>query len=466
MHLEFFGAAGEVTGSCHILHVGSRTLLLDCGMIQGGDSPDERNRQAFPFDAAGLDAVILSHAHIDHCGRLPLLCKRGFRGPIHATAACRDLARILLADSASMAERDAERENRKRAADRNPRRVEPLYTVADAAETVRRFVVHPYDQPVELASGVRVTYRDAGHILGSASVLLDLEEQGRRWRVLFSGDIGQYDSPILRDPVTHDASIPCSSRAPTAIVAIATARTRCASWARFCRRPAGWRQRADAGVRRRPQPGSAVRARHALRRLAARGLADLPRQPDGDRGVEGLLGARRALRRGGHRGASARHVTAADPESAADAHDRGIDGDQPHRPRRDRDRRQRDVHGRPHRPSSQAQPVAAGVRRRLHRVPGAGHARSRDRRQSRVRAHPRPAIQGGRARAHARRLLGTRRPGRPAALVRAPCPASRTVWLVHGEAEGAAVCATHCRAQGATAEVARPGLRIGPEAHA
>jgi len=205
MHLEFFGAAGEVTGSCHILHVGSRTLLLDCGMIQGGDSPDERNRQAFPFDAAGLDAVILSHAHIDHCGRLPLLCKRGFRGPIHATTACRDLARILLADSASMAERDAERENRKRAADRNPRRVEPLYTVADAAETVRRFIVHPYDQPVELASGIRVTFRDAGHILGSASVLLDLEEQGLRWRVLFSGDIGQFDSPILRDPVTHDA---------------------------------------------------------------------------------------------------------------------------------------------------------------------------------------------------------------------------------------------------------------------
>ena len=151
MHLEFFGAAGEVTGSCHILHVGSQTLLLDCGMIQGGDTPDERNRQPFPFDAAALDAVILSHAHIDHCGRLPLLCKRGFRGPIHATAACRDLARILLADSASMAERDAERENLKRAANGNPRRVEPLYTAADAADTVQRFVVHPYEEPVELS---------------------------------------------------------------------------------------------------------------------------------------------------------------------------------------------------------------------------------------------------------------------------------------------------------------------------
>ena len=106
MHLEFFGAAAEVTGSCHILTVRGRTLLLDCGLIQGGDDPDSRNRQPFPFDAAAVDAVVLSHAHIDHCGRLPLLRKRGFRGPIYATPACRDLARILLADSAFMAERE------------------------------------------------------------------------------------------------------------------------------------------------------------------------------------------------------------------------------------------------------------------------------------------------------------------------------------------------------------------------
>jgi metallo-beta-lactamase family protein len=205
MHLEFFGAAGEVTGSCHIVRVGRRTLLLDCGMIQGGDSPDERNRQPFPFEAARVDAVILSHAHIDHCGRLPLLCRRGFRGPIHATAACRDLAQILLADSASMAERDAERVSRKPAATGSRRRAEPLYTVVDAAEAVRRFVVQPYDRSIEVLPGVRVTFRDAGHILGSASVVLELEEEGRRWRVLFSGDVGQYDSPILRDPATHDA---------------------------------------------------------------------------------------------------------------------------------------------------------------------------------------------------------------------------------------------------------------------
>jgi metallo-beta-lactamase family protein len=205
MHLEFFGAAGEVTGSCHILRVGRSTLLLDCGMIQGGDSPDERNREPFPFDPSRVDAVILSHAHIDHCGRLPLLRKRGFRGPIHATSACRDLAQVLLADSASLAERDAERESRKQSVSGGRPRIEPLYSVADAADTMRRFVAQPYDRTVEVLPGVRVTFHDAGHILGSASVVLELEENGRRWRVLFSGDIGQYDSPILRDPEVHDA---------------------------------------------------------------------------------------------------------------------------------------------------------------------------------------------------------------------------------------------------------------------
>ena len=204
MHLEFFGAAGEVTGSCHILTIGGRTVLLDCGLIQGGEHPDERNRETFPFDAAGIDAVVLSHAHIDHCGRLPLLRKRGFRGPIHATAACRDLARILLADCAAMSEREAERENRKREQNRsqkgNYRAAEPLYTVDDAAETVAQIRTVPYGRETEVLPGLAVTFHDAGHILGSASVWLRLREGPTERRIVFSGDLGQYDSPILRDP--------------------------------------------------------------------------------------------------------------------------------------------------------------------------------------------------------------------------------------------------------------------------
>ena len=203
MHLQFYGAAGEVTGSCHILTVGGRSLLLDCGLIQGGDAPDERNRQPFPFDPARIDAVILSHAHIDHCGRLPLLRRRGFRGPIYATAACRDLARILLADSASMGEREAERFRRRQAEGRGSHArgyPEPLFTTDDAVETLRQFRTVPYQQPTEVVPGVTLTFRDAGHILGSAGVWLQLQEGGSSCRLVFSGDVGQYDSPILRDP--------------------------------------------------------------------------------------------------------------------------------------------------------------------------------------------------------------------------------------------------------------------------
>jgi metallo-beta-lactamase family protein len=209
MQLEFYGAAGEVTGSCHVLTVRGRTVLLDCGLIQGGADPDARNRAPFPFDPARIDAVVLSHAHIDHCGRLPLLRKRGFRGPIYSTAATRDLARILLADSAHMAVREAERLQRRQAGQRgaHPRgQHEPLFTPDDATETLKQFRTVPYQQPQEVMPGVVLSFRDAGHILGSAGVWLELEEDGRQVRVVFSGDIGQFDSPILRDPVGNGAA--------------------------------------------------------------------------------------------------------------------------------------------------------------------------------------------------------------------------------------------------------------------
>jgi metallo-beta-lactamase family protein len=200
MHLQFYGAAGEVTGSCHIVDIGGRRLLIDCGLIQGGATPDERNRAPFPFDAAGIDAVILSHAHIDHCGRLPLLHRRGFRGVVYATAACRDLARILLMDGAVMQQRDAERENRRRARDGRKGRAEPLYTEDDAEAALGLIRTVDYGRAFAVLPGVELTFRDAGHILGSASVWLRLCEGDLERRIVFSGDLGQYDSPILRDP--------------------------------------------------------------------------------------------------------------------------------------------------------------------------------------------------------------------------------------------------------------------------
>ncbi len=206
MQLEFYGGAGEVTGSCHVLTVGGRRLLLDCGLIQGGEAPHERNRAPFPFDAAQVDAVVLSHAHIDHCGRLPLLRRRGFRGPIYATPACRDLARILLADSANMQERDSERVNRRRKREGDRRAVAPLYTGDDALEVLHQFRAVRYGTPIELLPGVELTLRDAGHILGSTSVWLTLREGTLQRRVVFSGDVGQYDMPILRDPESGPAA--------------------------------------------------------------------------------------------------------------------------------------------------------------------------------------------------------------------------------------------------------------------
>ncbi len=205
MHLEFFGAAGEVTGSCHILRVGGRELLLDCGMIQGGRDAPERNRQPFPFDAAAIDAVVLSHAHIDHCGRLPLLVKRGYRGPIYTNSACAALVPILLRDSANLARADAERANRHAPPAAPPR--QPLYDLDDVAATLALLQPIPYDTHRELLPGVTVRVRDAGHIMGSSSIELWVTEGAvvhgappARRKLVFSGDLGQYDTPILHDP--------------------------------------------------------------------------------------------------------------------------------------------------------------------------------------------------------------------------------------------------------------------------
>ena len=199
MTLEFFGAAGEVTGSCHILRVGDKTLLLDCGLIQGSRSDEARNAQPFPFDVSQVDAVVLSHAHLDHCGRLPLLVKRGFRGPIHAQRASCDLVPILLADAARLEERDAAYMSRKLG-----KRVKPLFTEEQAAEAVRLLQPQPYRTPFEVVPGVKVRFRDAGHILGSCAVEIDVEVDGLKRRVVFSGDLGQYDTPILHDPECID----------------------------------------------------------------------------------------------------------------------------------------------------------------------------------------------------------------------------------------------------------------------
>ena len=199
MRVHFLGATRTTTGSMYLLELNGHRVLLECGLFQGkrGESI-ERNR-AFPFDIRSVHAVILSHAHIDHCGNLPNLCQQGFSGNIYCTFATRDLAAIMLTDSAKIQAADAEYVSRKHARKGLPA-VEPLYTDKDAEMAIRQFVSINYHRPMPIVDGLTLTFQDAGHILGSAQVVLDVREGGRTFRYLFSGDVGRGGDDILRDP--------------------------------------------------------------------------------------------------------------------------------------------------------------------------------------------------------------------------------------------------------------------------
>ncbi|HZI51090.1 MAG TPA: MBL fold metallo-hydrolase [Terriglobia bacterium] len=196
MEITFVGAAREVTGSCHLLHVNGHTVALDCGMFQGRRNESAAKNRAFPVPMEDLDAVVLSHAHIDHSGRLPYLIANGYSKTIWSTSATRDLCAVMLADSAHIQEKDAEF-----LAKRHKEFVEPLYGMRHAVRTMELMVGVPYNKPFDVVPGVRGTYVDAGHILGSASVILDCTEGSVTKRLVFSGDVGRSGLAIIRDPV-------------------------------------------------------------------------------------------------------------------------------------------------------------------------------------------------------------------------------------------------------------------------
>ncbi len=198
MKVTVFGAAGAVTGSCHLVEAAGKRILLDCGMIQGSKIEEAKNALPFDFDVKSIDAVILSHAHIDHCGRLPVLAQYGYHGPIYTHRASADLLPVMLEDAASLAEMDAERRNRFHKDGHNHHK--PLFTRHDVGQVVRQLERLDYRKPEMLFPGVTVTLQDAGHILGSASVRIQAEEGGETRTLVFSGDIGPLNTPILADP--------------------------------------------------------------------------------------------------------------------------------------------------------------------------------------------------------------------------------------------------------------------------
>jgi metallo-beta-lactamase family protein len=195
VEITFAGAAREVTGSCHLVRVGGHTVALDCGLFQGRRSESNEKNRVLPLPVAELDAIVLSHAHIDHAGRIPLLVRAGYQDRIWATAATRDLSAYMLMDSAHIQEKDAEFLAR-----RKKTHAEPLYDSRDAAAVLERTVGVPYNQTFSVVPGVEATFIDAGHILGSASVALDCSENGTTRRLVFSGDIGRAGLAIIRDP--------------------------------------------------------------------------------------------------------------------------------------------------------------------------------------------------------------------------------------------------------------------------
>jgi metallo-beta-lactamase family protein len=201
MQLTLYGAAHEVTGSCNLIEHNATRLLIDCGMFQGGERSIRRNSIPARLAPKELDAVLLTHGHLDHCGRLPLLIKSGYKGPIYATQGTIEIAKIILADAAGIQANDISRENRKRAR-AGLKLLKPIFNMHDVQRVIAQFRPVDYQTPFRIGDSIEVNYYDAGHILGSACIELRTTSDGKEKRVVFSGDLGQFDFPLMKDPET------------------------------------------------------------------------------------------------------------------------------------------------------------------------------------------------------------------------------------------------------------------------
>lgn len=203
MKISFLGAAEMVTGSCYLLTTDKHKILIDCGLFQGDSDSDDLNRNQFDFDPASIDFLLLTHSHIDHSGRIPLLVKRGFKGKILSTKATFELCSIMLPDSGYIQEMDVEWVNRKRMRAGKPL-IEPLYTLDDAEKSLKYFQVINYDEIIKLTDEIEVRFKDAGHVLGSAIIELWIKEKDKKIKIVFSGDLGNKDIPIMKNPSIVD----------------------------------------------------------------------------------------------------------------------------------------------------------------------------------------------------------------------------------------------------------------------
>lgn len=197
--LTFIGATRQVTGSCYLLETSTSTILLECGMYQGGSESERQNRQPFRFDVEQIDAVVISHTHLDHCGLLPKLVREKYKGPIYMTMGTYDLIEVMLTDAAHLEMKDTEWENKQRQRAGKPE-IEPLYTQKDVEHTLSQRYGLRYGEPERICPGIKLTYHEAGHILGSAVVELEIKENNKTRRLVFSGDLGNSDAALLKDP--------------------------------------------------------------------------------------------------------------------------------------------------------------------------------------------------------------------------------------------------------------------------
>ena len=370
MKLTFLARAHEVTGSCTLVEAAGHRFLVDCGMEQGRNTYENEDLPCAPGE---IEAVLLTHAHIDHSGRLPYLYKNGYRGPIYATDATTDLCDIMLEDSAHIQEQEAEWKNRK--AQRSGREpVEPDYTVQDALAVMEQFRPQPYGKPVAVLPGVQATFTDVGHLLGSSSITLRITEEGRTETIVFSGDIGNSNQPMLRDPqylteadyVVMESTYGNRSHGPSPTMwaswppCCSAPSTGAAMWSSPALRWAAPRRCCISSARSRPKTGSGATA-ISRSMWTARWPANPPPS-------SGKTTANALTRKPSTWCAAARTRC---PSRAAHQRDQGGLGGHQRRPQPQGDPvGLRHVRRRAHPPPPQAQPLAGGMHHPLCGLPG------------------------------------------------------------------------------------------------